>query len=86
MKNLKKKVKKIVSTPAGEEFLKKAQEIKVIIDGTEFIAKPRIFSTGSHGWYLGGKVLNVKVEDQNLKGQISMNLPVRGTKSKEEEE
>jgi len=53
------------------------------IDNVEYVAKPKVFSTGSFGWSLGGKVLHVLVEDQDLKAQVSLNLPIRGTRTKE---
>jgi len=73
----------IVLTPQEEEFMKKATEVKLTIDNVEYVAKPKVFSTGSFGWSLGGKVLHVQVEDQDLKAQVSLNLPIRGTRTKE---
>eukprot|EP01115_Flamella_aegyptia_P002024 TRINITY_DN133408_c0_g1_i1.p1 TRINITY_DN133408_c0_g1~~TRINITY_DN133408_c0_g1_i1.p1 ORF type:complete len:129 (+),score=60.36 TRINITY_DN133408_c0_g1_i1:2-388(+) len=63
-----------------KDFLKQAKPIKVTINGTEFTADPKTFTTGSYGWGLAGKVLKVKVGSEEVACQISLNLPVRGSK------
>jgi hypothetical protein len=37
------------------DFLKQAKPIKISIDGNEFTADPKEFSSGSFGWSLAGK-------------------------------
>jgi hypothetical protein len=52
-----------------------SQRLKVVIDGQEYEAKPRKFSSGSVGWYLGGKVMI-----DGTRVQMSCSLVVVGSK------
>mmetsp|Transcript_22678 Transcript_22678/g.31580 ORF Transcript_22678/g.31580 Transcript_22678/m.31580 type:complete len:120 (-) Transcript_22678:74-433(-) len=65
-----------------DKFKKEAKDLKIVINGTEFTAEPKEFSSGSYGWGLAGKVLKVKVGDQDVHVQLSINLPIRGSKKK----
>jgi hypothetical protein len=63
----------------AQDFLSKAQSVTVIINGVEFIAHPKEFSTGSFGWYLTSK-LHLPVGDQKVNCQIGMNMTIIGSK------
>jgi hypothetical protein len=65
------------------EFLKKAKSIKVTINGQEFTLNPKKFTTGSYGWGLAGNVLKVDVDGVEVNAQVTLNLPVRGSKPNE---
>ena len=60
-------------------FLEKARLIEVVINGIPMTAKVKQFSTGPLGWYLTGKT-NLKVGEQSVSIQISMNLPIADSK------
>src|SRR4029078_11823595 len=51
---------KTVVPISREDFLAKAEPLKIDLGGFPMIAEPREFSTGSFGWYVNGKAtLNV---------------------------
>jgi hypothetical protein len=64
------------------DFVAKAEPVKVTIAGTEMIAEPKEFSTGSFGWYLTGKV-TLSVDGKPLSVQVGANLTVVGSKEAE---
>lgn len=64
------------------QFNESAEPLKIVINGSELIAEPKEFSTGSFGWYLNGKVV-VPVAGKNVSVQIGMNLTVVGSKEAE---
>jgi len=64
----------------GAEFMKDAKPIKVTINGNEFSAAPKEFASKSYGWGLAGKVLKVDVGGKELAVQVTLNMPVRGSK------
>jgi hypothetical protein len=61
------------------EFRENAKTIKVEINGVPMMAEVKEFSTGSFGWYLGGKSV-IEVDGKQLSVQIGMNLTVVGSK------
>ena len=66
--------------PIGrQEFLEKAQPLKIHVAGLELAADPREFATGSFGWYLNQKV-PVTIEGKVVQVQVGMNLTVVGSK------
>jgi len=79
----KKPKKEIIS---AEEFLKSAEPLHIKIGDTEFTANPQSFKSGSFGWSLAGKTLKVMIGENDFTVQISVNLPVRGSKPKQEGE
>ena len=62
-----------------EQFRTAAKPITVVINGKEYTAAPKEFSTGSLGWYLNGKV-SVEVDGVPVPVQIGLNLTVVGSK------
>jgi hypothetical protein len=62
-----------------EDFLAKAEPLKIDLGGFPMVAEPREFSTGSFGWYVNGKA-NLTVDGKNLSVQVGMNLIVVGSK------
>ena len=62
-----------------EVFRQKAQPVTVTVAGVPLIAEAKEFSTGSLGWYCGGK-LTVTVDGQQVKVQVGLNLTIVGSK------
>ena len=62
-----------------EDFLAKAEPLKIDLGGFPMVAEPREFSTGSFGWYVNGKA-TLSVDGKNLSVQVGMNLIVVGSK------
>lgn len=61
------------------QFLEKAEPVKIMIGNNEIIADKREFSTGSFGWYYGGKT-TIMVDGKPLSVQVGLNLTVVGSK------
>ncbi|KAH8584712.1 apicomplexan specific [Cryptosporidium sp. chipmunk genotype I] len=66
-----------------EEFLEKSQVLSLNINGSseKLAISPRQFSTGSVGWYYGGKVPLPVGEDSEVMCQVSINCTVVGSKT-----
>ncbi|KAK9174414.1 DEK C terminal domain protein [Cryptosporidium meleagridis] len=66
-----------------EEFLEKSQTLSLSINGssTKLAISPRQFSTGSVGWYYGGKIPLPVGDDLEVLCQISINCTVVGSKT-----
>ena len=62
-----------------QEFQAHAKPIPVTIGTTTLPAEVKEFSTGSFGWYLGGKT-SIEVNGKLVSVQIGMNLTVIGSK------
>ena len=62
-----------------EQFRTGAKPVAVTIAGTQMLADPKEFSTGSLGWYLNGKAV-IEVNGVQVTVQIGMNLTVVGSK------
>jgi hypothetical protein len=62
-----------------QEFQTHAKPIPVTIGTTTLPAEVKEFSTGSFGWYLGGKT-SIEVNGKLVSVQIGMNLTVIGSK------
>lgn len=75
-KNLKKLQSSLMSRQA---FLDKAPVMASKIGDMVFDMKPRTFSSGSCGWFHGGKVA-IKVGDQEIWCQLGVNCTVLGSK------
>jgi hypothetical protein len=62
-----------------QDFRTHARPVKVTINGVDFLADPKEFSTGSLGWNISAKtVLEVNSEPQRV--QIGLNLTIVGSK------
>jgi hypothetical protein len=96
--DLDKEEKKSKTMISSDEFLKSAKPIKINIGGNEFVAQPQQFKSGSLGWGLSGKTFNVEIKpltdlivfqaevgQDNYTVQISINLPIRGSKPAKKE-
>jgi len=64
----------------SEAFMKEAKPIKIVIEDSEYTAKPTIFKTGSYGYQLVGQTFKTEVSGVNLEILLSLNLGVKGTK------
>ncbi len=70
---------KTVCPISREDFLAKAEPLKIDVGGSTLVAEPREFSTGSFGWYVNSKT-TVTVDGKPLSIQVGMNLIVVGSK------
>jgi hypothetical protein len=70
---------KTICPISREDFLAKAEPLKIDLGGFPMVAEPREFSTGSFGWYVNGKA-NLNVDGKNVSVQVGMNLIVVGSK------
>jgi hypothetical protein len=61
------------------DFREHAKMVEIKINGLDFQADPREFSTGSLGWYLNGKT-TIEINGKRVPVQIGMNLTVVGSK------
>ncbi len=61
------------------DFREHAQPVKVEVNGVPMMAQVKEFSTGSFGWYLGGKSV-IEVDGKQVSVQIGMNLTIVGSK------
>jgi beta-glucosidase-like glycosyl hydrolase len=61
------------------EFTEHATPVRVNIAGYDLIGEPKEFSTGSIGWYVGGKVL-IDVGGKPVTVQVGLNLTIVGSK------
>ena len=62
-----------------EQFRIKAKPVKVVIDGKEYEAEVKEFSTGSFGWFINGKI-SVEVAGTRVPVQVGLNLTIVGSK------
>ena len=70
---------KTVCPISREDFLAKAEPIKIELNGFPLTAEPREFSTGSFGWYVNAKA-PITVDGKTIQVQVGMNLTVVGSK------
>lgn len=63
-----------------EEFAKSAKPVDVIVAGSPVIAAPKLFSTGSVGWFMNGKVEVQMPDGSTVRCQLSGTLTVIGSK------
>ena len=61
------------------ELLAKAKPITISIGNSQLDADPKEFSSGSLGWYAGGKMI-VEVEGVRVSVQVGLNLTIVGSK------
>jgi len=57
-----------------------AEELPICIEGKQFRAVPRVFSTGSYGWNLVGEQMSFKLNNQNVDANITINLVVHNSR------
>jgi hypothetical protein len=62
-----------------KQFKETAKPINVVINGKEYTAIPKEFSTGSLGWNINDKV-QIDIGGTLVSVQIGMNLTVVGSK------
>lgn len=62
-----------------EQFRTKARAVEVIINGKQFTAAPKEFSTNSLGWNINEKI-TIEIDGTPVTVQIGMNLTVVGSK------
>jgi hypothetical protein len=62
-----------------DTFPQKATSLPIVINGVPLIAEVKEFSTGSLGWYCGGK-LTITVDGKPVKVQVGLNLTIVGSK------
>ncbi|OII74663.1 uncharacterized protein cubi_00216 [Cryptosporidium ubiquitum] len=82
-KQSEKTTKRKQASMSVEEFLEKSQVLSLTINGSneKLAISPRQFSTGSVGWYYGGKVPLPVGNDLEVVCQVSINCTVVGSKS-----
>lgn len=64
---------------SAEEFLKHAADLVAVIEGQPVVVHRKVFSSGSFGWYVSGK-LEFMVNGQPIRCQISMSAIAIGSK------
>jgi hypothetical protein len=62
-----------------QDFKAHARPVTVTINGVDFLANPKEFSTGSLGWNISAKTL-VEVNGEPQRVQIGLNLTIVGSK------
>jgi len=67
------------SAMSSDEFHKHAEILKLNVFGNQLTGEPRSFSTGSKGWYVGGKI-EVEINGKVLWGSLSVNCTLIGSK------
>ncbi len=70
---------KTICPISREDFLAKAQPVKVVLNDFPMTADAREFSTGSFGWYANGKA-TITVDGKPVTVQVGLNLTVVGSK------
>ena len=68
-----------------DQFGQAAKPLRVLIDESSILAKPKRFKKGSVGWYANGKT-QIVVNGEALEIQIGVNLTVIGTKDEQAKE
>lgn len=62
-----------------QEFRDGAKDVKVTLNGESVSAEVKEFSTGSLGWFFGGKV-TVEINGVKVKVQVGLNMTIIGSK------
>lgn len=62
-----------------EQFRTKARPVEVTINGKQFTAAPKEFSTNSLGWNINEKI-TIEIDGTPVTVQVGMNLTVVGSK------
>src|SRR5215213_1990881 len=70
---------KKTTCPITRQQFRKAEPVKIVINGQEREAGPREFSTGSLGWYLNEKI-TLEVDGVKVPVQIGLSLTIVGSK------
>jgi hypothetical protein len=71
--------KKTSCPVSRSDFMANAKPVTVSINGKEYQAVPKEFSTGSLGWNINDKV-NIDIGGKLVTVQVGMNLTVVGSK------
>jgi hypothetical protein len=71
------KAAKCPVTRAG--FAATAKPVVVEVAGQKLLVQPKMFSTGSLGWYYNGKVV-IDVDGTPCQVQVGLNLTIVGSK------
>lgn len=66
-------------TKNRNEFMSKAEPLRIDLGGTTTFVSPKQFSTGSVGWYTNGKI-TVMVDGKPVVCAYSVNLTAVGSK------
>mmetsp|Transcript_13 Transcript_13/g.33 ORF Transcript_13/g.33 Transcript_13/m.33 type:complete len:192 (-) Transcript_13:290-865(-) len=81
--------KKLKEAQAGlmtaQEFLDCGEEIKLDLFGNKLIGRPRVFSSGNMGWYLGGKI-EIPINGKTVWCQAGINVTIPGSNTWEKED
>ncbi len=67
------------NTISRSKFNEKAKALVVKIGNTPILADVKEFSTGSFGWFAGGKIV-VEIDGEMVQVQVGLNLTVIGSK------
>lgn len=71
-------IKKTVCPLTREQFEGAAGSIPIVIGDQRLTANPKVFSTGSFGFYAGGKV-DLMVGDKSVTFQVGINVIAVGS-------
>ena len=61
-----------------KKFLETASALEIDVEGNTLRGEPRTFSSGSVGWYLGGKIL-MKIGGTEIWAQLGCNVVIPGS-------
>lgn len=71
--------RKAVCEVSKEQFEEKAKSLKVTVGGQDMVANKKVFSSGSYGWFAGGKIV-VEIDGVPVTVQCGINLTIVGSK------
>lgn len=66
--------------PSKQTFREQAEPIRIQLGEGRFIALPKVFSTGSFGWYHSGKMIH-EFGGEPLTVQVSLSMVIVGSKN-----
>lgn len=73
------KTKKTVCPVSRAQFNSGAKGVIVTIGGQQMVAEPKVFSSGSFGWFVQGSV-TLQIDGVPVKTQVGLNLVVANSK------
>jgi hypothetical protein len=63
-----------------QSLVEKCKAIPANIDGQTLMGEPKVFSTGSVGWYINGKALVTLANGEKVWAQVGCNVTIVGSK------
>lgn len=71
--------KKTVCPVSRAQFASGAKGVVVVIGGQSMVAEPKVFASGSFGWFVQGSV-TLSIDGVPVKTQVGLNLVVANSK------